>query len=88
MLKIEKFLHVVLTRPLAWLIYFCWLGMVAIASATLWARNRLRRATKALAGGDAGSDLPRQAGFFTYRSRSLGRGTSEQARHKLCSPLE
>lgn len=47
LIKIEKLLHVAVTKPVAWLVYGCWLGMVAITSATLWARNRFSRSAKA-----------------------------------------
>lgn len=46
LLKIERFLHLTFARPVAWLVYGCWLGMVCLASATIWVRKRLRKAAR------------------------------------------
>lgn len=47
LLRIERFMHLVVARPLAWLVYGCWLGMVCLASTTIWVRKRLRQSAKA-----------------------------------------
>lgn len=47
LLKIDRVLNLVVARPLAWLVYGCWLGMVCLASMTIWVRKRLRQSAKA-----------------------------------------
>lgn len=46
LLRIERFMYLVVARPLAWLVYGCWLAIVALASATIWVRERLRKAAR------------------------------------------
>lgn len=47
LLKIEKILHVTVAKPLAWLVYGCWLGIVFLATATIWMRRRLKQSASA-----------------------------------------
>lgn len=37
----------VVAKPLAWLVYGCWLGMVFLATVVIGIRNRIRHAAAA-----------------------------------------